>query len=258
MNDSLLNIKEDVFINYFKLSQKIQSFEQRLKSEEITPNARLIFHKELDTFHGSFDCLKQSALDVQTNAKQLFYQLEEMENQIIYLYRDIEERFEYHEISCISTKALELAKNFQDEDVVLTAKKINFLKHKISFLFKHRRPSMQHRKIIYLSLQLVNAINKTTQGKKNFGQVAIVLELLKKALAEANVVINPQEAEISIELCEIAELYAQKKEKEGHSKLKEIRYFLNEEQKNRLDGAFLQNKNMEKVLLKLAGADDIC
>lgn len=252
-------IKENIFENYFKLSQKIQYFEQRLKSEDVTPEARHVLHKELESLQGTLEKLRQTAVETQATSKQFFSQLEETENQVIFLYKEIEEGFENYEISLISKEALELGKGFEKGNMGSIAKKIDSLKHNIQFLFQHRRPSMQHRRIIQLALQLTTSIHEAMQNKENktqnFQAIALIRELLEKALQEANNMIDPEEGEIAMELCEIAELYAQKKPEAG-KKLREIGYLLNSEQQRQLEGAFLQNKNMEEVLLTLAGASD--
>lgn len=255
------NIKENIFENYFKLSQKIQMFEHRLQNEATTPDLRHALHKELESLQGSLEKLRQMAVETQATSKHFFNQLEEAENQVICLYRKIEEAFENYEITLISKEALELGKGFEKGSLPAIAKKVDDLKHNIQFLFKHRRPSLQNRKIVQLALQLANSVHEAAQNKTNktehFQAIALLRALLEKALLEANEMMSPEESELALELCEIAELYSQKKHQAGNSKLKEIRYLLSAQQQKEIDKALLDNQNMQDVLLSLAGASEI-
>ncbi|NGX48232.1 MAG: hypothetical protein K1000chlam3_01622 [Chlamydiae bacterium] len=254
------NIPDNIFQKFCLLSQKVQKLENQVENERVSPSMRVQMHKQLESLQGSIETLRRNALDAQRQAKQLFMQFEEMENQIISLYRKVEEGFENFEISLITKEAFDLTQSLTKGKMIEIAKKVNELRYNVHFLFKHRRPSMQHRKIVHLALKLSDQADEILQSagavsKKNLQLIQLLKVLLKEAVARADSLEDPDQAELAMDLFEIAELFYHKKKKEGFLRLQLIRSLLSPAQQARLDAASDYPKEMVKILLEIADGD---
>lgn len=254
-------ISDTIFQKFCTLSQKVQKIQAQVEKEEVTPLKRVHLHKTLEKLQDNFEDLRQSASNTEKQAKLLFAQFEEMESQIITLYRKVEEGFEKFEISLISKEAIDLSQSLATGKMLGIAKKINELRHNVHFLFKHRQPSLKNRKIIQLALKLTDhadaILQKTDKVPKQHMQLIQCLKaLLKEAADEAEGIVDPTEGELMMELYEIAEmLYHRKKEKEGRLRLNLIRGRLSASQNARLDQAISEPKELIKILLEIANGD---
>lgn len=254
-------ISDTIFQKFCALSQKVQKIQSRVEKEEVTPLKRIQLHKKLEKLQENFEDLRDSAASTEKQAKQLFSQFEEMESQIITLYRKVEEGFENFEISLISKEAIDLSQSLATGKMLGVAKKINELRHNVHFLFKHRRPSLKNRKIIQLALKLTDhadaIVQKTAKvPKQHLELIQFLRNLLKEATHIAEEMEDPNEGELMMELYEIAEmLYHKKKEKEGRLRLSLIRGKLSRAQNARLDQAMHEPKELIKILLEIANGD---
>jgi|GEM_PF-3337273 len=253
-------LSDNIFQNFCALSQKVQKLENKVKYDPVTNEKRAELHKALDNLQGSVEKLRQNAVDTQNRATQLFSQFEEMESQIISLYRKVEEGFEDYEISLITEEAFELTQSLSSGKMANVAKKVNELKSNVLFLFKHRRPSMQHRKIVHLALKLTDYASEMMQSpgmltKKNLQLIQLLKTLLREAVLKADQMEEPGEALLSMDLYEIAELLYQKKVKEGRLRLNLIFSQLSKAQQARLREASDYPREMVKILLEIADGD---
>ncbi|MDN3506543.1 MAG: hypothetical protein P0S96_04875 [Simkaniaceae bacterium] len=254
------NVPDNIFQNFCSLSQKVQKLENEVKNDPVTIEKRAELHKALENLQGSVEKLRQNALETQKQASHLFSQFEEMESQIISLYRKVEEGFEDHEISQITEDAFELTQSLTAGKMVEVAKKANELKHNVLFLFKHRRPSMQHRKIVHLALKLTDAASEMlktpgTITKEKLQLIQLLKTLLREAVYRADQMASPSGAELAMDLYEIAELLYRKKEKEGRMRLSLILSQLSKAQQARLKSAADFPKEMVQILLEIADGD---
>jgi len=253
-------LSDNIFQNFCALSQKVQKLENKVKYDPVTNEKRAELHKALDNLQGNVEKLRQNAVDTQNRATQLFSQFEEMESQIISLYRKVEEGFEDYEISLITEEAFELTQSLSSGKMANVAKKVNELKSNVLFLFKHRRPSMQHRKIVHLALKLTDYASEMMQSpgmltKKNLQLIQLLKTLLREAVLKADQMEEPGEALLSMDLYEIAELLYQKKVKEGRLRLNLIFSQLSKAQQARLREASDYPREMVKILLEIADGD---
>lgn len=254
------NINENIFQNFCLLSQKVQGIQKKIEKETVTPEVREELHKELEGVQSSLETLRQNALHTQSHVNNQFSQLDEMDKQVISLYREIEERFEECEISLISKEALELSSSLGSGKMTQVAKKIDSIKHNVHFLFQHRRPSLQHRKIIHLALKLVDhASDLLKEGHPPAADHLKTTQILQTLLTEILQRIEPfpdtQEAELVMELYEIADLIYQKQETEGLLKLKLIQNKLSKPQQRRLDAMNNSPEELIGSLLEIADGD---
>jgi len=211
-------------------------------------------HKKLENLQESAEQLRQNALHTQEQA------LDELEKQIISLYRKVEERFEDYEITLISKEALDLGASLESGKMTYVAKLVDELCHNIHFLFAHRRPSMQHRKIVHLVMKLADQAHEilSTQGKTSKEQIKyihVLRMLLREAVLRAEMAISVDEGELAMDLYEIADLLYRKKENEGRVHLNLIRSKLTNAQQRRLDAAKNDPEEMISILLEIADGD---
>ena len=253
-------ISDNIFQNFCKLSQKVQKLEGQVQEETVTQKKRVQMHKELESLQKTMHTLRDNAAHAQRGARQLFSQIEEMESQIISLCRKVEERFEDFEISLISKEAIDLSQSLTTGKMEEIASQVHELRHNVLFLFKHRRPSLQHRKIIHLALKLTDYADEILQTSKAASKVHLQLilhlkMLLMQAVFQTDTFVDPEEAELAMELYEIADLVHHKREKEGYVRLNLIRCRLTSGQRARLDAAMNVPKEMMKILLEIADGD---
>ena len=79
--------------------------------------------------------------------------------------------------------------------------------------------------------------------------------LLKEAVARADSLEDPDQAELSMDLYEIAELFYHKREKKGRLRLQLILSRLSPAQQARLASASDYPREMVKILLEIADGD---
>lgn len=250
---SMSQIQENHFQIFCKLSQRVQNIRSQLDTQEIDQEARLSFHVELESIQDQIATLNADAACTQ----RCFQQFEEMNGQIISLYREVEEQFERREIAMISKGASALGKALRGGKLFGVAAKVQELKHNIHFLFQRRRPSMGDRKIIHLAMQLSKAAEAavSTQGKSLDGQLPLIQKLstlLEEAIMRANLMLTPEEGELAMELCEIAELFEQRKLGQARMRLNLVRNYLTRAQQRRLDAVSDLPKETARALYQLA------
>lgn len=253
----MLNINEYIFQNFCKLSQDVLKIQEKVDKNPVNPSARKMLHKELETIQEALEKLKQGAEQTQTRA---FKQFDLLEEQVISMYRQIEERFEHYEITLISKGALDLGTSLEKGKMFKIAKKINRLSHNIEFLFEHRRPSLRNRKIVRMAVKLMDyaqdALSK--KGETSKEQIKLV-HLLKMLLTQAALHIGMadeiQEQELAMELYEVVDLLYRKEINEGLFKLNFLRSQLSRAQKRRIDAAGKDRDLLIAILLEIADGD---
>lgn len=255
-----LLMSNNLIQEFFTISQQVQQIESRIQGEQVSDQSRVALHKELESLQDGLGALKQNAFSTQQQARLLFSQFDEMEGQIISLYRKVEESFEQYEVSLISKGALKLSDSLLTGKTLEVSKQIDEIKHNIHFLFQHRRPSMQNRKIILLSMKLSEQADATihTTGhvsKAHMRMVQTLKSLLREAIASEASKATASEMEFAMELYEIAELFLHKKEKEAKVRLSCIKDGLTPAQKKRLEKAKNTPRELVQILLEIADGD---
>lgn len=251
------NLDNNFFQVFWDLSRRVQKIQKRIDEHEVSPKVRIALHKELERLQTSMENLRSQAEHVQ---QQALKQFEDIENQVISLYRVIEEKFEAYEITLISKQALELSKAFEKNAMINTAKRIHALRHNIHFLFKHRKPSFKNRKIITLVLRLSDQMEEALSPKggttkEHLQLIQMLRSLLREALYRAETFLLPEEGELAMELYEVADLYHHKKDKEALLKLGLIRSKLTFSQQKKLDQYQNSPEELVQILLEIANGD---
>jgi len=249
------NINESIFQDFCKVSQDVLKLKEKVEKKPVNPQARKMLHKDLETIQDTIERLRGSAEQTQTRA---LAQFEAIEAQVISLYREIEERFESYEISLISKGALELGASLENGKMFKIAKKINRLQHNIQFLFEHRRPSLQNRKIVQLAIKLMDYAHDalSTKGETSKEQIKLIHllnMLLQEAMTRIGMADDPREQEVAIELYEIIDMLYRKEINEAMLKLNQLRSQLSRAQKRRIDAA--GSDELISVLLEIADGD---
>lgn len=255
----MTQVNENIFQKFCLISQKVQKMELEINQKNVTPEKRYELHMALESLQGSLEKLRQNASEASSLAKGQFAQLEEMDSQIVSLYRDIEDRFEDYEISLISKGAVDLGSSMESGKMAKVTRVVNNLSHNIHFLFQHRKPSLEHRKIIHLALKLVDHAKellsmKGDVPKEQMRLIHLLTTLLEEALLRTRQKIPLEEAELAMELYEIADLYYHKKIQEGQVRLNLIRSLLTKSQQRRIDQA-QSPEEMVQILLEIADGD---
>lgn len=253
-------INENTFQYYCTLCQDVQKIQNQIKKEDITPQLRIALHKQLEGLQDSIEIFRQNTLQTQKQMVTQFIQIEEIERQIISLYRVIEERFEEYEINLISKEAMELSQSVESGKMFQIAKQINALRHTIHFLFQHRCPSMKNRKILNLALKLSDhadtvLVSKGKEMQEQLQLIQILKNLLKEALMSAEDCGDTSQEDLAMELYEISDLFQNHRSQEGRLKLNLIRSKLTELQQKRIDASFYNSKEMVEVLSEIADGD---
>ena len=248
-------VNESIFQNFWKISKKVQNLQDQVQNQPVSSQVRETLHKQLESLQGSLELLRQKALQTQ---KQVIGQFDEMESQIITLYRKIEEKFEEYEITLISKEAMDLSNSLESGKMLKAAKQVNELRHNIHFLFTHRRPSMQHRKIVNIILKITEHAEGVLTGnssasKEQVQLIHLLKMLLREAVLQAEKAIDPIEGELSMDLYEIADLLYRKKQNEARFKLNFIRSRLSSAQQARLNAV---ENNPHELLLALLEITD--
>jgi hypothetical protein len=212
-------------------------------------------HKELENIQEE---MEKFPVDTAKQTNSLF---EELNGQIITLYREIEERFEETEITLISKEALDLSNCVEQGKMFFVAKQIQSLRQNINSLFEHRLPSLAHRKIIQLALKLSDSAegllaDKETSLREKIKLIQLLKGLLLEAVARAHMELSAEEGELAIELYEIAELFHEKKrQQEAQLRLKLLRSRLTPSQRRRIEVAGSSPEALIRALLEIAGGD---
>lgn len=247
------HINENIFQDYCKISQDVQKVQQKIASDPVNPHTRKVLFQELETLQDSIDRLRQGAKSTQE-------QFARLESQVISLYREIEDRFEDYEISLISKEALDLGSSLEDGKMVKIAKQVHSLQYNIQFLFEHRRPSLQNRKIVHLAVKLMDYANaalssKGETPKEQIKLIHLLRMLLQEAILKIGMADDPREQELAMDLYEIADLLYRKEKNEALMRLNLIRSQLSRAQQRRIDAAGNDSEELISILLEVADGD---
>lgn len=250
----MTNVNQNIFKEFWTISTQVQSIQKKVEGHPISFEQRKMIHTHLETLQSSLESLRQQACATHK-------QFEEMEHQIVSLYGQVEEQFENYEISHISKQALELCHSAEAGQLTQLAKKMDTLMHHIHFLFKHRRPSLQHRKIVHIILKLTEHAKNILSSKAPLSQAQVrtlylLKMLLREAILQAEKAIDPTEAELMMELYEVIALLNQKKTNEALLKLKWLYPLLTAEQKKKIESTKENPQTLLTALLDLTGPDD--
>jgi hypothetical protein len=168
--------------------------------------------------HSELDELRESAS--KTNSA-ISTQLATMNEQIVSLFGKIEERFENCEVTSIATDALDLGALIEAGQMKRVAALANQLKGRIEFLFNERLPSLQNRKILHIAQKLADQSSQGDRAKLySLPLIGMLKALIQEALTRTEQLLFPEEAEIVMELYEIADLYSHHYLKEARHQLK--------------------------------------
>lgn len=253
------HIDETIFHQFCSISQKVQQIQQTAEKEEITPDLRVELHKELEKAQDSLASLRTGAQKT-TRFMGQASPMDAVEKQIISLYRIVEEGFEKHEIRHISQQALDISHQFEKGEMGYLAQKVDQLKHNIQFLYTTRCPSMKNRKVIDLAKKLVDHSNLVLETKKKLGtaelqRFQLLRGLLQAALQQIELFADPEDAEVAMEMCEIADLLRKRQRGEALVQLQFLRPRLSNDQTRQIDEVAQDSDELARVLLELAGGN---
>ncbi len=251
------SLNTNLFQVFCELSQKAQRVQKNIEENPVDPKTRIALHKELEHLQYSVEKVGTTA---ELTHQAILVQFQDLDEQIVSMYRQIEDRFEAYEIDLISNEALQLSSSLDKNQAQVTARKIDQLRHNIHFLFQHRKPSLKNRKIITLVIKLSDQVGeallkKGETSKEHLQLIQLLSSLLREALSSAESFLLPEEGELAMELYEIADLFHHQKENEALVKLKLIRSKLNPGEQRRLDQAEMGSKEMVQILLEIARGD---
>jgi len=252
----MIEFNENTFKDFCSISKQVQAVQHKVDQEEINPELRVQLHEDLEKAQDSLEDLRGPAINTEGPASQF----EEMERQIISLYRGIEEKFEETEISHISQKALDIPNLLTAGKVSILAQKVDQLKHNIEFLFAERRPSLKNRKIVQLAQKMVEHTDKTLAkggkvSKADLQRFQLLQTLLREAIYEVELMADPECAELAMELCEVSDLFKQRKQGEAEMRLQMLRSRLSPSQLKQIDGCKNDPEKLSQLLLAFAGMD---
>lgn len=213
---------DSVFNNYCNISQKLQSFKEQLQSSKLSNETRLTCHRELEMIQTQSEEVLQTA---QATGSAVAGQLAAMNQEIVSMYGEIENRFEDYAVTLIAQDALDLGALLEKGLMNQVAAVVDRLKGRIQFLYKERRPSLQSNKIIQLAAQMAEqAIAPVAKRAKLYSMQLIQLlrAMIQETMERAQQLMFPEEAELVIELYAIADLYSHHHVEEGKKRLRAI------------------------------------
>lgn len=255
-----LLLSNNLFSNFCSISKKVQEMQTKITSTPIDSKERYEMHKELETLQDALIRLREEANFTQKQANLQFSQMEEVEKQIITLYRVIEERFEAHKITLISTEALEIGNFVEAGKMVKVAKRIATMKYNIEFLYKQRKPSIKNRTIVNLALKMADhatALVENRQGISNdqIRCVYFLKDMLHRLMQLSEEMMDPAQAELAMEFHAVADLFLEKRGGEGRLRLDLLRSRLSKGQRRLIDAVKNCPKRLVQMLRDLA--DDL-
>lgn len=215
-----------LFSEYYKINQKIYNFQKKLETTDISEEQRPEFHIELETIHQELETLQNVAVKVN---HAILRQLLAINEQIIGLFGQIEERFETYEVTLIARQALVLGNLVTNGRMMHTAALANQLKDHIQFFFEQRLPSLHNRTIIQIAQKLAEEAGSIQEDKtkmRSLHFIGLLRMLIQEAIERTERFLYPDEAELAIELYEIMELYSHHYTSEARHRLKGLLYRL--------------------------------
>lgn len=246
-----MNTLESIFSDYCKVSQKVQLFETKLKSEDVSSEMRPALHTELEEIHTELESTLKMAEGTNSTVAS---QLAKMNDQIVSLYGQIEDRFENYEVSLIAREALDLGALLEQGQMTRVAAMADKLKGHIQFLFSQRRPSLQNHKIIDIAEKLANQASapQGTRGKLYSIQLIGILKILiEEAIERTERVLFPDEAELALELYEVADLFSHHYEADALHRLRQFLHRLPERAEKCLEQG-LSAEARAQILMEIA------
>lgn len=213
---------ESLFRDYCNVSQRVQLFEEKLNNADVSSEMRPELHIELETLHTELESLQQTALKAGSTFSG---QLATISEQVVSLYNQIEERFEKYEVTLIAREAIDLGSLVEKGQMTRVAALADQLKGHIQFLFSERLPSLQNRKIIQLAEKLADQVSISQESKAKLYSIQLIgmlRALIQETMTHAEEVLAPEEAELVMELYEIADLYSHHYASEARQKLKPL------------------------------------
>ncbi len=212
---------ESLFRDYCSISQRVQLFEEKLKNADVSSEMRPELHNELEVIHTELEGLQQITLKA---GNAFSAQLVTIQEQVVSLYGQIEDRFENYTVTCIAREALKLGSLIENGQMTRVAALADELKGHIQFLFSERLPSLQNRKIIHIAQKLAEAgVSQESKAKLYSIQLIGMLKaLIQEAIEQTEQLLPPEEAELAMELYEIADLYSHHYATEARHRLKPL------------------------------------
>lgn len=246
----------NTFKNYCKISQEIEVFKKVL-SQDVSSEKRNKLHRDLEKIQDRLSALHQTAENTQGSATRFFGSLQAMEAEVVSLYGAIEDRFEETEVSTIASEALKLGSELEKGRLTDVARLVHDLRGHIQFLFKHRQPSLHNRKILQLTLKLADgaaalAIGGPSNSKLYcFQLIAMLKTLVERTTEQLQRVLDPEEAQLAIDLYEVADLFYHHYKEQAKQRLKELLARLPASKQNALN-AIKSDEEKAKLLIAIA------
>lgn len=250
---------EKAFEALCSLSQKFRSVEQQVRKGEVSPSQRTALHNQLETLHRSLDVVREEASRAGERATSFFRELNSLEQEFVSLYREIDNRFDEYEIALISKEALQLGSSLSGTKAAQVSLLVDSLSANIHYLFAHRRPSMQQRKVVHLAMKIVDyakqSLSHVCPKLIAKGKLARILHtLLQEALRTMEQPIGLSEAQLAMDLYEIAELLYEGKKSKARELLSFVKEQLTRAQICRVESADDEDELIQ-ALLEIADGD---
>lgn len=199
---------DSIFSNFCNVSKRLQTFKTQLQNSKVSNETRLKCHRELEQIQTLSGEVLQTA---QAAGSAVAGQLAAMNQEIISTYSEIENRFEDYEVSLIAKDALDLGTLLEKGQMTQVAAAVDKLKGRIQFLSENRRPSLQSNKIIHLANKMAQqAILPHAERAKLYSLklVQMLRSMIEETMTQTEELLFPEEAELIMELYEIADLFA--------------------------------------------------
>jgi hypothetical protein len=246
---------ENTHKDYWAAAQRINSFEMNIKTTAVGSEERQKLHGELDAIYEEIEAMQTGAM--KTNGVVLPL-LAQMREQIISLYGKVEEFFENHSVSCIAQEALHLSLLLTRGETAKAALLSARLKGKIQSFTDERLPSLHNRKILALAQKLSREAEEPEEGRTRIYHLQLtqlLKTLVEENLEKTRAFLYPEEAELAMELYEVAELYSRHEEQQAWQKLRTLLYKLPSLQVSQFSQRDLSPQ--EKAALLTQMADEI-
>jgi hypothetical protein len=222
MNSSSINI----IGGCQQLYNQVQTVEQQVQEEEITPVACEQLFEALEGISLSIKSLQASAQNIDEFAQANLSKLSDLEEKIVFLYGDIYTRLVDREVTLIKKEAQELAVSMGRGQPANVAAKVDSLKEHINTLCQSNALSRKNLIVIHTIQKFIDVADALFNGtlvSPALSQLGLLLsEQLMESEARSNLELDPMSAEILLELCEIIDLFTDNQFMAARSKIRNL------------------------------------
>lgn len=209
-----------------QLAQMVQTVERQAQEEEITPATCKELFNALDEISHSIQSLRAQPHAVDEFAQAHLEKLSDLEEKIVFLYGDVYTRFVDREVVQIKKEAEQIAVSFGNGTMNGVASKVDSLKQHISTLCQSNALSRKNLIVIHTVEKLVEIAEAALTGSvlsPALNQIGKLLsQLLLQSEERSEMEMDPMEAEILVELCEIIDLFSDRQSLAAQRKLRNL------------------------------------